>query len=58
MEFFWVVAILALLNVCMMPGEKLTGGGLHKNALCFEQILEVALYKTAAVRPLTSHLIN
>ena len=30
---------------------------LHKDATCcFEKILEVALYKTAYVRPLTSHL--
>ena len=32
---------------------------LHKNATgCFEQVLEAAPYKTAVVRPLTSHLIN
>ncbi len=31
----------------------------HKNATClFEQILEVTPEKTAAVRPLTSHLTN
>ena len=27
-------------------------------AFCFEQILEAALYKTATVQPLNSHLIN
>ena len=32
---------------------------LHKNTVCYsEQILEVAPYKTAAIRPLTSHLTN
>ena len=31
----------------------------HSNATsCFEQILEVKLYKTVIVRPLTSHLTN
>ena len=32
---------------------------LHKDAACcFEQILEAAPYKTAAVQPFTSHLTN
>ena len=31
----------------------------HKDAACgFEQILETGPYKTATVRPLTSHLVN
>ena len=41
-----------------MLGEK-ARWELHKVAMCcFEQILETALYKTAAVRSLTSHLTN
>ena len=39
-----------------IPGEK-TRWELNKEAACcFEQILEAAPHKTAAVRPLTSHL--
>ena len=31
----------------------------HKDAVCcFEEILEAAPHKTAAVQPLTSHLVN
>ena len=41
-----------------MRREKATRK-LDKNATCcFEQILEATLYKTAAVRPLTSYLTN
>ena len=37
--------------------EKKVGLKLHKDAVCgFEQILEVVLLKTMAVRPLTTHL--
>ena len=39
--------------------EKKDRWELHKNAtFCFEQILEAAPHKTAAVEPLTSHLTN
>ena len=39
-------------------GEK-TNSKLHKDtSCCFEQILEAASYKTAAVQPLTSYLTN
>ena len=38
-----------------MKGEKV-GWELYKNATCFEQILKATVYKTATVRPLTSHL--
>ena len=41
-----------------IPGEK-ARWEVHKNAACsFEQILEVAPYRTAAVWPLTSNLTN
>ena len=42
----------------MKPGEK-ARWELHKQAVCcFEQKLETACYKTAAVQPLTSHLTS
>ena len=39
--------------------EKKAQWELHKNAKChFEEVLEAAPYKTAAVQPLISHLAN
>ena len=39
--------------------EEKTRHWLHKNAMsCIEEILEATSYKTAAVRPATTHLEN
>ena len=41
-----------------MSGEKARWELLKNAACCFEQILEAASYKTAAVWPLTFYLTN
>ena len=41
-----------------MPGEKAWCEVLKNVACCFEQIMEAALHKTAAIWPFTSHLTN
>ena len=52
------LVIVLGLNFGEITGEK-ARWELHKDvACCFEQILEAAAYKTAVVRPLTSHLTN
>ena len=64
LEFFKAVAMSVLLRGCTTetftkPLEKKARWGLYKDAAdCFEQILEVAFYKTAAVWLLTSHLTS
>ena len=61
--FFQPVAMSVL--VCDCTSWTLTKGlatklhwGPKDTAFCFEQTLEAALYKTAAVWPLVSHLTN
>ena len=49
---------LHYLNSNKTLGEKASSKPHKDGACCFEQILKAATYKTAAVRPLTSHLIN
>ena len=52
------IAWLHLMDANKTPKERATWE-LHKDAACyFEQILEVASYKTAPVQPFTSHLSN
>ena len=46
------------LNTHKMSGEKVTWELLKNAVCCFKQILEAAPYKTAAVQPLTFHLIT
>ena len=47
-----------LIGLYQIPVEK-ARKKLTKNATCcFEQILEVTIYKTIVVQPLTSHLTN
>ena len=41
-----------------MPGEKVWWELHNDAAYCFEQILEAASYKTAALQPLASYLSN
>ena len=59
-EFFQADAVSITLygsNTYQMLEEKVRCE-LNKSACFFKQILEAALYKTAAVLPLTKHLIN
>ena len=60
-DFFQVVAVslqLHHLNFNEMPGKKAWLELCKNNACCFEQILEVAPYKTVVVWLFTSHLTN
>ena len=58
-KFFQAAGIPVLLHGCTIWTREKARWELHKNATCrFQNILETAVYKTAAVWPLTSHLIN
>ena len=57
--FLYTFLFIEFFNTFTWNLTKWLEKNLYKDAECyFEQILEAASYKTAAVRPLTSHLTN
>ena len=62
-EFFQLVVVSTIVSVYHLDFNEMLGEKakweLHKDDVyCFEQILEAALHKTAALWPFTSHIAN